>query len=267
VTTRIRPFRPGDEPHLAAIVGRVYAEYGMRFDQGGFDRDLNEVERRYPPPGAGLLVAEDGAGRVRGLVGVDRPEPPDVAEVHRLYVDPDARGQGLGARLLEAAEAFALRLGAREMRLFSDVRFPHAHFLYARAGYRVVSQRTLPDLDGSVELGFRRSLQGPRAPVRPSLLGARAVPLSEVLEDRDLAHAAAMVAAGIIDSRALVRAGRGTPDGGHDLPRPTEVFGPPAPETQEVSALIVPMEEGDVLAGFEREGTRRLHPVFEERNV
>lgn len=264
MTEAIRAFRPGDEPDLVRIVGRVFAEYGMRFDPDGWDRDLREVERRYPPPDAAFLVAADagGTGRVSGLVGVDLPDPPDVAEIHRLYIDPDARGRGLGARLVAAAEAWARGRGAGTMRLFSDVRFPHAHFLYARGGYRVVAQRTLGDLDGSVELGFRRSLRDPPTPVRPSLAGARAVPLADVLAAPALAHVASMVAAGILDSRALVRAGRGTPDGGHELPRPTEVFSPASPSVREVSALIVALEDGDVLVGFESGEERRIHPLF-----
>ena len=60
---------------------------------------------------------------------------PGVAEIKRMYVDPSARGRGVGRQILDALEAEARRLGARRIVLETGPRQPEAIALYARAGF------------------------------------------------------------------------------------------------------------------------------------
>jgi GNAT superfamily N-acetyltransferase len=62
----------------------------------------------------------------------------DYAEVKRMYVRPDFRGQGIGARLLERLEAHALARGICVLRLEMGVSQPEAGRLYARFGFRPI---------------------------------------------------------------------------------------------------------------------------------
>ena len=55
-----------------------------------------------------------------------------VARLGRMAVEPDARGQGVGAAILVEGERVALAAGANAMRLHAQVA---ALTLYARAGY------------------------------------------------------------------------------------------------------------------------------------
>jgi putative acetyltransferase len=57
------------------------------------------------------------------------------AELKRMFVLPEARGRGLGARLLEHLEQRACRLDVRVMRLETGVAQPEAIRLYQRFGY------------------------------------------------------------------------------------------------------------------------------------
>lgn len=61
-----------------------------------------------------------------------------VGELKRFYVRPGARGRGLGARLVAAAEAEARRQGLWKLRLEVGRRQPEAIALYRRAGYRPI---------------------------------------------------------------------------------------------------------------------------------
>ncbi|HVY61560.1 MAG TPA: GNAT family N-acetyltransferase, partial [Planctomycetota bacterium] len=238
----IRLFDPADAARLIEVLAATFGEYGMRFDPDGYDRDVREVERRYALPGAVFFTAEV-AGRAVGFVGGDEPRP-GVVEIHRLYIDPGARGRGLGARLCEAIESWARGRGARWIELWSDVRFAHAHAMYARRGFRLAGQRTLSDPDRSVEFGFRRAADGPVAPERHRLGTPRRRPLAGAIADPERAHRVARVTAAILDARSLVRAGR-LVAGGHELPSPVELFEAGAREA-EIDVLELELPGGPV---------------------
>ena len=109
-----------------------------------------EVERLYElDPGAGLglpappsdFAAPGGAfivvylaGRPVAGGGVKR-DADGVAEIKRMYVAPEARGRGLGRRLLEALEETARELGYARVRLDTGDRMPHAQAMFEAAGY------------------------------------------------------------------------------------------------------------------------------------
>jgi putative acetyltransferase len=67
--------------------------------------------------------------------GAYRPMGSDVAEIKRMYVDPDYRGRGLGQRILQELETRARRDGYSRARLETGVLQPVAIRLYERAGY------------------------------------------------------------------------------------------------------------------------------------
>lgn len=58
------------------------------------------------------------------------------AELKRMWVDPAARGTGLGRKLLAALEATAAIEGATILRLETGINQPVAISLYKAAGYR-----------------------------------------------------------------------------------------------------------------------------------
>jgi len=85
-----------------------------------------------PPEGVFLVVREDG--RAIGCGGVCRFDE-TRAELKRMYVLPEARGRGLGRRLLVELEAEARRLGYAGIVLETGDRQPEAVGLYESAGY------------------------------------------------------------------------------------------------------------------------------------
>ncbi len=255
MTLTIRPFDASDTPRLIEILEKVFGEYGMRFDPDGFDRDVHDVARRYAEPRGVFFTAEDDARGILGFGGADLPRE-GVAEIHRLYIDPVARGLRLGTILVERLEEWALGRGVPTMILWSDVRFFHAHDLYARLGYRLSGQRRLGDPDKSTEFGFRRPLSDPRDD-RPFVAELSFVPYETLARDPDAAHEASMIAAAILDSRTLSRGA----DGAHVLPDPRELF--PAAS----GAVEAVFHRPEMLVGFRAARTleKRLHPLFSRR--
>ena len=76
------------------------------------NEDLLDVPGRYLQSGGGFFLALDGQDRVAGCIGVliDGAS----ARLHRLYVKPALKRQGIGSLLLARAERFAVQHGAEE---------------------------------------------------------------------------------------------------------------------------------------------------------
>lgn len=119
------------------------------FDASGSQELLGELDadliRRYRGDGhptvspsslevGSFLVARDGGGRPVGCVALRRREDGEY-EIKRMYVRPEARGQGLGDRLLAEIEERARALGATRVKLETGTAQPEAIAVYERNGY------------------------------------------------------------------------------------------------------------------------------------
>ena len=62
--------------------------------------------------------------------------PDGSAEMKRLFVDPDSRGQGVGFRLVQAIEAAAAQDGVRQIFLETGIKSHEALGLYRRIGFK-----------------------------------------------------------------------------------------------------------------------------------
>jgi putative acetyltransferase len=106
----------------------------------GFAEELATLPGAYAPP-RGMLLLAGSQGAAVGCIAL-RPLPaggaaPDAtAEVKRLYVRPEARGMGLGRRLVQTVIDGARALGYRELKLDTLDRMADARALYADLGFR-----------------------------------------------------------------------------------------------------------------------------------
>lgn len=81
-----------------------------------------------------------------------------IARIYSVVVHPRARGLGLGARLVRAAEAEARRRGACTMSLEVRADNTAARVLYERLGYRLHGCLPAYYEDGACGLRLRRKL-------------------------------------------------------------------------------------------------------------
>ena len=115
-------------------LARYYAEIADRFD-GGFDplqSSAPNLDAFAPPGGAFVLMRINGAPV--GCGGFKR-DAPDTAYLKRMWVAPEARGLGLGKRLLAALEEKARSLGYSKLRLETERTLSEAQRLYRSSGY------------------------------------------------------------------------------------------------------------------------------------
>jgi putative acetyltransferase len=137
----LRPIAPADAPAVAAIIRQVMTEHGA--SGRGFaihDSEVDAMFDAYQGSRAAYWVIDDG-GRVIGGGGVAPLEggPADTCELKKMYFLPEARGRGVGRRLLAIALDGARARGFRRCYLETLESMASARRLYAAAGFRELS--------------------------------------------------------------------------------------------------------------------------------
>ena len=131
----LRSAVPADRPAVEALVFSVLADYGLRGDPEGTDRDLADLEGIYLSAGGVFDVLVDESGIILGSVGLARLSA-STCELRKMYLASSLRGQGEGRRLLLHALARAKQLGFRRVELETASVLCEAIALYVAHGFR-----------------------------------------------------------------------------------------------------------------------------------
>jgi GNAT superfamily N-acetyltransferase len=118
---------------------RFAADHGVTFDDtdAAVAAHHSEFTRELPHllgPRGRLLVARMDAEVVG--VGALKPVDADIAEIKRMYVRPQARGQRIGRAILERLLADARAIGYEVARLETATFMREAHALYRSLGFQ-----------------------------------------------------------------------------------------------------------------------------------
>lgn len=134
----VRGVEPGDDGALARIIRSVMTEFGAV--GCGFsieDREVDEMHATYTVARAAYFVAErDGrviaGGGIAPLMG---SESGDICELRKMYALTEARGLGVGRRILERCLAAAREAGFRRCYLETLRHMDRARALYEKFGF------------------------------------------------------------------------------------------------------------------------------------
>jgi DNA-binding MarR family transcriptional regulator/predicted GNAT family acetyltransferase len=135
----LRAPRPGDMGWIVQSHGALYArEYGFNADFEALVADIVASFFKAHDPARERCWIADIDGRPVGSVFVVDAGA-HVAKLRLLLLDPSARGQGLGQRLVSECITFARACGYRRMTLWTQSILFAARKIYQDAGFHLVS--------------------------------------------------------------------------------------------------------------------------------
>jgi DNA-binding MarR family transcriptional regulator/GNAT superfamily N-acetyltransferase len=137
----LRMHQPGDMGwivHRQAVL--YHDEYGWNEEYEALIADiLSRFVRRYDPRRERCWIAERGGGIVGSVFVVARSK--HIAQLRMLYVEPSARGLGIGRRLVDECVRFARARGYRTLMLWTNDVLDSARRIYEAVGFRLVSEK------------------------------------------------------------------------------------------------------------------------------
>ncbi|MEH6402023.1 MAG: helix-turn-helix domain-containing GNAT family N-acetyltransferase [Sneathiella sp.] len=136
----LRPHRPGDMGWIVQCHGRLYSEeYG--FDET-FEALVAEIAaeflKKYDKASECCWIAEMDGKNV-GSAMVVRADT-DTAKLRLVIVDPNARGYGIGHKLVEECLNFARRSGYKSMSLWTQSNLTAAIAIYKKHGFTLAEE-------------------------------------------------------------------------------------------------------------------------------
>jgi DNA-binding MarR family transcriptional regulator/N-acetylglutamate synthase-like GNAT family acetyltransferase len=137
----LRAHRAGDMAWITRRHGELYQQ------QQGWDRSFEtlvgqicaDFERNFNPLREHCWIAEM-AGQPVGCVALADSGEEGVAKLRLLLVEQQARGYGLGSRLVDECHKFARAAGYRKMRLWTTDQQKEARHIYQSKGYQLVAE-------------------------------------------------------------------------------------------------------------------------------
>jgi DNA-binding MarR family transcriptional regulator/predicted GNAT family acetyltransferase len=138
----LRRHRPGDMgwiTHRQAVL--YHEEYGWNEQyEALIARIMADFLEHFDPARERCWVAERDGEIVGSVFVVRHPEREGVAKLRLLYVEPAARGLGIGQRLVHEVTRFARRAGYHTLTLWTNSVLVSARRLYEAEGYRLVQE-------------------------------------------------------------------------------------------------------------------------------
>jgi DNA-binding MarR family transcriptional regulator/GNAT superfamily N-acetyltransferase len=139
----LRTHRPGDMGMVVALEGAGYVtQFGW---DGSFEalaaRIVADFIANFNEQRERCWIAEIDGRHVGHVFLVQHPEQAGTAKLRLLYVDPSARGLGMGHALVNECVRFARAAGYRKVVLWTQSILTAAHHIYQGVGFRLVEEQ------------------------------------------------------------------------------------------------------------------------------
>ncbi|MDJ0821607.1 MAG: GNAT family N-acetyltransferase [Paracoccaceae bacterium] len=121
--------------YLEWDIGEFEKVSGISLDLKDYLSNTLDSLDDYMPPNGRLVMARDEVGSLVGLVLLKKLGK-GAGEIKRLYVVPEARGQGVGHKLIGTLLQEARQIGYDRLFLDTATYMPSAHRLYRSFGFR-----------------------------------------------------------------------------------------------------------------------------------
>ena len=118
----------------ASALFKEYAEWlNIDLSFQNFEEELLQLKEMYSEPTGGIFLLQQGEELI-GCVAI-RKKGEGIAELKRMYIQPDIRKAGAGTMLLEKALTAAKELGYQIIRLDTLATMTPAINLYKKHGF------------------------------------------------------------------------------------------------------------------------------------
>ena len=138
---QIRGLQAGDLGWIIHRQAVLYTkEYGWNHEYEALvARILADFIEAFDPAHDGAWIAEMN-GRIVGSVFLVHGDRPKLGKLRLLYVEQEARGTGVGARLVNACIESARAVGDDQLTLWTNSVLTAARRLYERAGFKLIDE-------------------------------------------------------------------------------------------------------------------------------
>lgn len=137
----LRPHQSGDMGWVVHRQGVLYAqEYGYDEQFEAFTAEIvAKFIQQYDAKRERCWIAEKDGEVVGSVFLVAKSKT--IAKLRLLYVEPSARGLGIGSRLVAECVRFARQVGYKKMVLWTQSELDAARHIYKKAGFHVVERK------------------------------------------------------------------------------------------------------------------------------
>lgn len=135
--TTLQGISHNDQRRIADISIRILNETGFKFDPK-FDSDLFELENVYLKNNGSVIIAKD-LDLIIGCIMVKQITA-ETAEIRRLRLLPEYRGNGIGKQLLQTAVAFCKKNKFSRIILDTTKKNPVALNMFLKSGFIQIRQ-------------------------------------------------------------------------------------------------------------------------------
>lgn len=132
--------QPGDIGYVTYMHGALYhSEYGYGLEFESYvAKGLCEFYEKYNPERNRTWACEHNGRMIGFLLLMDRGT---AAQLRYFLIDPEYRGIGLGAKLLNLYMDFLHQCGYKESYLWTTHELDAAAFLYKRLGFKLTEEQ------------------------------------------------------------------------------------------------------------------------------